>query len=503
MATPRRAGARPASPDPAARRAKPASGGRREGSAALLRSLPQIDDLLKRPDLAAAVVRHGRPLVVTLLRTRLEALRAETRAGGLASQHLAGSIADLGPWVEAEAATRTASSILPVVNATGVILHTNLGRAPLSAEALRRVVEVAGSYSTLEYDRASGRRGSRSAHLDRVATLLFPGQALHVVNNNAAALMLALNSLAEGREVVVSRGELVEIGGSFRIPDIMRKSGAILREVGTTNRTRIQDYERAIGDRTGLLLKVHPSNYRIVGFTAEVPLAAVAQLGRRRRLPVLMDQGSGNLLDLTRFGIRGEPSVQEALADRADLVCCSGDKLLGGPQAGLLVGRPPLIRRTRENPLSRALRIDKLTYAALEATLLEHARGAPQEGLPTLRMIALGREAIEARARLVAEGVGRKAGGALELRVEPGESLLGGGSAPQEGLPTSLITVRAPSLSSRSLEERLRRFDPPVLGRIEGRRLILDLRTVPPEQDDTIVAALLAAAADPDARTRH
>jgi len=464
------------------------------------------------PVVHSLAVSYGRDSVVDAARVVLDRLRQEITSGLLDEDALELALSGLAGAVANQLRQALGYSLRSVINATGVILHTNLGRAPLGEAAIEHIRETAASYSNLEFDVSAGARGKRDVHVERLFQRLLTEEVKNgaqrnistiAVNNNAAAVLLALNTLADGGEVIVSRGELVEIGGSFRIPDIMRKSGAILREVGTTNRTRIQDYERAIGDRTGLLLKVHPSNYRIVGFTAEVPLAAVAQLGRRRRLPVLMDQGSGNLLDLTRFGIRGEPSVQEALADGADLVCCSGDKLLGGPQAGLLVGRPPLIRRTRENPLSRALRIDKLTYAALEATLLEHARGAPQEGLPTLRMIALGREAVEARARLVAERVGRKAGGALELRVEPGESLLGGGSAPQEGLPTSLITVRAPSLSSRSLEERLRRFDPPVLGRIEGRRLILDLRTVPPEQDDTIVAALLAAATDPEARTRH
>ncbi len=364
-----------------------------------LRSIPQVSALLDQEAFVTIAARHGRDLVVALLRERLEETRRLARARRIDAVTLQERLTSLPAWLEREAIVRTASSIRPVVNATGVILHTNLGRAVLSDASVRRITEVARAYTTLEYDLPRGRRGSRASHLDRLFALLFPGRAAHVVNNNAAATLLALNSLAEGREVVVSRGELVEIGGSFRIPDIMRKSGAILREVGTTNRTRLGDYERALGAGTGLLMKVHPSNYRIIGFTAEVPLKEVAALGRRRGLPVLMDQESGNLLDLAAFGIRGEPSVQESLQAGSGVVCFSGDKILGGPQAGILVGRPDLIGRMRDNPLSRALRVDKMTYAALEETLVEYVRGRAAERLPVARMIALTREAIEARGR--------------------------------------------------------------------------------------------------------
>jgi L-seryl-tRNA(Ser) seleniumtransferase len=312
-----------------------------------------------------------------------------------------------------------------------------------------------------------------------------------VVNNNAAAVLLALNTVAEGREVIVSRGELVEIGGSFRIPDIMRKSGAILREVGTTNKTRLADYERAIGPQTALLLKVHPSNYRIVGFTAQVSLREVASLGRRRRIPVLMDQGSGNLLDLGRYGVRDEPGVGDALSAGADLVCCSGDKLLGGPQAGLLIGRPGLIKRTRENPLSRALRVDKITYAALEAALLEYLRGSAVDDLPVMRMIALTPEAIAQRAERLARAVSSGAAGHLDIEVVSGGSLLGGGSAPEETLPTALLALRSRQLSARVIEERLRGGSTPIIARIEGKRVLLDLRTVPEEADGMVAQALL------------
>jgi L-seryl-tRNA(Ser) seleniumtransferase len=480
----------------AARRAAPPRG------PAALRALPPVNDLLEGDDLRASAARHGRALVLRLVRERLAAIRAGARLGGAGEAEVRASLEGLSAWVEAEARSRTGSSIRPVVNATGVVLHTNLGRAVLAEEALRRMAEVAGSYTTLEYDLETGRRGSRSTHLDRLFTLLFPGHAAHVVNNNAAAVLLALNTLAEGREVVVSRGELVEIGGSFRIPDIMRKSGAVLREIGTTNKTRLADYERALGKSTGLLLKVHPSNYRIVGFTAEVPLAEVAALARRKRLPLLYDQGSGVLLDLGPYGVRGEPPVEQALREGADVVSFSGDKMLGGPQAGILVGRPDLIRRMKENSLSRALRVDKLTYAALESCLLAYVRGTAAERLPAVRMVARDADSIGSRARALAGRVASRAGEALELSVEPGGSLLGGGSAPEITLPTVLLAVAARGLSARAIEERLRRSDPPVIARIEDGRVLLDLRTVLEEQEPAIEAALLALAAGPRAVRR-
>jgi L-seryl-tRNA(Ser) seleniumtransferase len=459
--------------------------------AVLLRRLPQIDDLLRRDALAALVERHGRRLVTALLRREVEALRRRVRGGSVREEDLPGEVEALAGVIAVEAAARTTPSLRPVINATGVVLHTNLGRAPLSEAAARRVYDIAGAYSTLEYDQERGRRGTRLAQLGHLLELLFPDSAAHVVNNCAAAVLLALNTLAEGREVVVSRGELVEIGGSFRIPDIMRKSGALLREVGTTNRTRLRDYERAIGPRTGLLLKVHPSNYRIVGFTAQATLQEVAALGRRRRIPIMLDQGSGNLTDLRTQGLAGEPTVYEALADGADLVTCSGDKLLGGPQAGLLIGRPALIRRVRDNPLSRALRIDKMTVAALEITLGEHLRDRARDTLPVLVMTTMTQEAIEGRARRVLEAVGTRAP-SLRLAVIPGASVTGGGAAPGEGLKTALIAISSLRLSARQLEERLRRFQPPVIARIETGKVLLDLRTVLPGQDATLAEVLRA-----------
>jgi L-seryl-tRNA(Ser) seleniumtransferase len=481
---------------PVARSTPPRAGGPISGREAL-RSLPQMHQVLEREDVRQVGARHGRALVAALVRDRLQELRGMIRSRALDAKALQESLAGLADWAEGEVRSRTTSTMRPVVNATGVVLHTNLGRAVLSEAAARRVVEVARGYTTLEYDLGRGRRGSRSAHLERFLDLIFPGRAFHVVNNNAAAVLLALNTLAEGKEVIVSRGELVEIGGSFRIPDILRKSGAILKEVGTTNKTRLQDYERAIGERTGLLLKVHPSNYRIVGFTAHVPLLEVSGLAKRRGLPVLMDQGSGNLLDMKTYGLQGEPSVHEALAAGADVVCFSGDKMLGGPQAGLIVGKPDLLKKMKENPLSRALRVDKMTYAALETTILEHARGSAATGLPVIRMIAETRETIERRARLLAEEVEKRALGKLVVRVVPGVSLVGAGSAPEEGLPTALLAVTAPERRASALEARLRAWTPPVIARIEEGQVLLDLRTVLEGQDRIVGEALVSMIAEP------
>jgi L-seryl-tRNA(Ser) seleniumtransferase len=453
-----------------------------------------MNDLLQAPETRLAAARHGRGLIAMLLRERLSALRAAARRGTMGESEVAAAAAGLPGWAEAEARARTASDFVTVINATGVVLHTNLGRAPLSAEAIGRVAEVAAHYSTLEYDLKRGRRGSRGAHLDRLLRLLFPGHASLVVNNNAAAVLLALNTLALEREVIVSRGELVEIGGSFRVPEILAKSGALLREVGTTNRTRLSDYERAVGPRTALLLKVHPSNYRVIGFTASVPIADLAALARRKRRPLLMDQGSGNLTDLAAHGVRDEPTVQEALAAGADIVCFSADKLLGGPQAGILVGRPALIDEMRGNPLARALRPDKMIFAALESVLRAHARGAAPAELPVLRMITLPPGAIEARARRLVDRVRAQTGVRIELSLRPGLSVTGGGSAPGEGLPTTLVAARAAGAGAQALEERLRRRPLPVIARVEAGDVLLDLRTVSEEQDALLADALAEAA---------
>ncbi len=461
-------------------------------SRADLRRLPKIDALLRLPAVEALSEAHGRERVAVLLREMVEELRSEIVAGHASGDRVGRWTEEVGEILRRRLESELRSLLVPVLNATGVLVHTNLGRSPLSPAAIERMVSVAGGYSTLEYDLEKGRRGSRSVHARRLLGRIFPGADCHVVNNNAAAVLLALNTLAEGKEVVVSRGELVEIGGSFRIPDVMRKGQAVLREVGTTNRTRISDYEEAIGPSTGLLLKVHTSNYRIVGFTTQVALAELAALGKRRALPVMVDEGSGSLTDLAGKGMDEEPSVQRLLADGADIVTFSGDKLLGGPQAGILVGRPDLIERIRKNPLSRALRAGKITFAALEATLAAHLAGRAAKELPVLRMLEETAESVERRARRCAGAVEDRTGGAVRAEVVPGASLVGGGAAPTARIPTSLLVVRSGDRSPGDLEDALRRGDPPVIARIESDRLVLDLRTVPEDREEALVRAIAA-----------
>lgn len=455
--------------------------------------LPSVDDLLRAPELAPLVAREGQPAVADSVRVVLGLLREEINNGRLAGAE-AVQIA-LSGVVEAVAHRLRAAmefSLKPVINATGVILHTNLGRAPLSQAALRHISEVAGRYSNLEFDIAAGARGKRDVHVERLFSQLLnqdgvSGVRTVVVNNCAAAVMLALNSLAEGGEVIVSRGELVEIGGSFRVPDVMAKSGAVLREVGTTNRTRIQDYERAITDKTRLLLRVHRSNFAIIGFTEQAPLEELAALGRKRGVPVMEDLGGGAMLPLRSLGVN-ESGVADSLRAGVDLVTYSGDKMLGGPQAGLLSGNADLIKRLRANPLFRALRVDKLTYAALEATLQEYARQAHDE-IPFVRMMRVSAGQIRERAAALLEKITLAA--KLRAEIISGESLVGGGSAPTSTLPTFLLAITAQSLSADELSARLRMSNPAVVGRVEEGRVLLDLRTVFEVEDQELARALM------------
>jgi L-seryl-tRNA(Ser) seleniumtransferase len=457
-----------------------ASSRKDSAAGALYRRLPAVDDLLRRPAIVALEPRLSHTLVVDAVRGVLEELRAQIgREAALAGDEIdpARIEARILSRIEAE----LAFSLRAVINATGVVLHTNLGRAPLSVAAMDHVREVSAQYSNLEYDLAAGARGRRDVHAGRLLERVLGAEAALVVNNNAAAVYLVLHTLARGGEAIVSRGELVEIGDGFRIPDIMAESGAALREVGTTNRTRLADYERAINERTRLLMTVHPSNFRIIGFAGRPALAELVELGRRVRLPVYEDLGSGCLVDLAPFGLK-EPLAQESLAAGADVITFSGDKLLGGPQAGLIAGRREFLERIRRNPLYRALRVDKLTLAALEATLGAVLRGAFDE-IPSLRMI---------RAAALS---GELQGGEVEIGVEPGESLVGGGSTPAQHLPTWLVTLASLRSSAAQVEERLRRPPAglPVVARVEGDRVVLDLRTVFPEQESALLAALIAA----------
>jgi len=377
----------------------------------------------------------------------------------------------------------------PVINATGVIINTNLGRAPLSSEALQAVQRVAGGYSNLEYELEAGERGSRHTHVAALICELTGAEAALVTNNNAAAVLLALSALAMGREVIISRGQLVEIGGGFRIPDVMRQSGCQLVEVGTTNRTRISDYEAALSERTALLLAVHPSNFRIVGFTEFTPVSELADLAHRYGLLVMDDLGSGCLLASERFGLAHEPMPQESIAAGADVVCFSGDKLLGGPQAGILVGKASVLARIARHPLMRAVRIDKMTLAALEATLRHYQRNEVETHIPTWRMISARPERIASRATNWASELRARG---IQARTQQGESTVGGGSLPGETLPTTLLALDAAhiELSLDELAKRLRLRSTPIVTRILRDTLLLDPRTVLEEQDQDLVRAL-------------
>jgi L-seryl-tRNA(Ser) seleniumtransferase len=458
----------------------------------LYRLLPSVDDLLRHSEILPLIELEGQPAVVEAVRAALAQLRQEISAGHLNHEKaVALAIAGLPDGIARQLHAAMEFSLRPVINATGVVLHTNLGRAPLAESALRRISEVAGRYSNLEFDIAEGQRGKRDVHAERLFSRLLNQEGVSgirtvVVNNCAAAVMLALNSLAESGEVVVSRGELVEIGGSFRVPDVMTKSGAVLREVGTTNRTRIADYERAITEKTRLLLRVHRSNFAIIGFTEQPSLEELVALGRKHNIPVMEDLGSGALLPLRSMGIQ-ESGVPESLRAGVDLVTYSGDKMLGGPQAGLLSGRAELIQRVRSNPLFRALRVDKLAYAALEATLMEYVR-QNYAAIPTVRMMLMPAEEIRRRAEALAAKLRRAPH--LQVEIIAGKSLIGGGSAPDSTLATFLLAVTAASLSADELAARLRGHTPAIVARVEEGRVLLDLRTVF-EHEELVVAKAL------------
>jgi len=461
----------------------------------LYRMLPSVDELLQSAALTPLIAREGQPAVADATRTILSRLREEITARRLtASAMMETAIAGLQDAIARELSRAMQFSLRPVINATGVILHTNLGRAPLAQSALQRVLEVAGRYSNLEFDIAAAERGKRDTHVERLFSRLLnqdgvSGARTVMVNNCAAAVMLALNSLAESGEVIVSRGELVEIGGSFRVPDVMNKSGAILREVGTTNRTRIEDYERAINEKTKLLLRVHRSNFAIIGFTEQPSLEELCALGNKHKIPVMEDLGGGALVPLRTYGVN-ESGVAESLRAGVDMVTYSGDKMLGGPQAGMLSGRESLIKEVRANPMFRALRVDKLTYAVMEATLMEYIR-QNHDAIPFLHMMQLSADQIKTRA----EALQQKLAAAKHLRTEivEGESLVGGGSAPTSKLPTFLLAITADSLSADELAARLRGADTPIVTRVDEGRVLVDLRTVFEAEEAEVMNALEAA----------
>lgn len=453
-----------------------------------LRDLPSIDRLLRAPGAAELIDAFGRGPATDALRAALDETRAALRDGN-------GHGEGVPPDWELVAAARErlerelAPTLRPVINATGVIIHTNLGRAPLGDAALAAAAEAAAGYATLEYDLASGRRGSRAVHAERLLTRLTGAAAALVVNNNAAAVLLMLSALCRGREVLISRGQLVEIGGGFRIPDVMAQSGARLVEVGTTNRTRVSDYAGAITPDTAAILVVHHSNYKIVGFTGEPGLAELAELARAQDLLLLFDQGSGALLDTTAHGLAPEPTVLDGLRAGCDVVAFSGDKLLGGPQAGILAGRADLIDRARRHPLARAVRADKLALAALAATLTQYLTGRAGE-IPVWRMIARPLDDIAAEAEAWAAQL-RAAG--LDATTAPEQSFVGGGSLPGESLPTRVVVIDPGEIGADALAARLRAAPTPVIARIRDGRLLMDPRTVLPGQAEALLRTVISS----------
>ena len=452
----------------------------------ILQLLPSVGKVLQHDSVQELIRDYSQPLVVDEVQAHLNQLRTSVQSGHLSEEDLSREISELDSNLRSRLKARLAPSLRMVINATGVMIHTNIGRAPLSPEAAAAIQAIATGYSNLEYSLKEGRRGHRDIHFQGTISRLLGSEAATVCNNNAAAVLLILNTLAQGKEVLVSRGELVEIGGSFRIPAIMERSGAILKEVGTTNKTKISDYRDALNEKTALILRVHPSNYKIVGFTHRPQISELAALARERHIPLAEDAGSGLLFSSTHPALKEEPSVESVLAADTDLVCFSGDKLLGGPQAGIIVGKKPLIDAIRQNPLMRACRVDKMTYAALEWTLNQYETNAYSTTLPVWRMLLAESEEIQGRALRLADLLETRG---FQVALKPGVSLIGGGSAPEVEIPTFVLAVTSKEHSVNQMERHLREFATPVLARIEDDQLILDLRTVFPEQEATIVSA--------------
>ena len=447
-----------------------------EGAQGLLRTLPAVEKLLASPALEHVIQRYNRTYITEKTRTVLATLRQEILEGSVITKPDEATIAQ---QIEAAIAREDRSPLRSVVNATGTVLHTNLGRALLAPAAIDEIVRVASTPVTLEYDLTEAGRGDRDEIIEDDILALTGAEAATVVNNNAAAVLLALNTLAEGKEGIVSRGELVEIGGSFRIPDVMRKSGVILREVGTTNRTWMTDYAEAIIPQTGVLLKVHPSNYRIIGFTSSVTLDELVALGRTHQIPVMEDLGAGALVDLSAYGLPKEPVVAERVASGADVVTFSGDKLLGGPQAGLIVGRKEFITQIKKNPFKRALRPGKLTLAALSATLRLYRRTPDLlVAFPTLRWLTRPQAEMDAIAAQIVSLLQTRLGEGFTITVEDTYAQIGSGTLPEENLPSRAIVIRHSQLAANKIADRFRTSDPPILGRIHNGAFLLDLRGI-------------------------
>jgi len=457
----------------------------------MLRSLPAVDELLRQEAISEAVETYPRMLVVRAVRNVLDRNRQAILNGKAVFDSQGFELANLVMEILAEIQHLASFTLRRVINGTGIIVHTNLGRSLLCQDALERLQLIGSGYSNLEYDLEAGRRGSRYVHAEAILCEITGAEGALVVNNNAGAVVLVLNTLAQGKEVVVSRGQLVEIGGSFRIPDIMSRSGARLREVGCTNRTHLSDYEGAIGPETALLLDVHASNYQIVGFTAEVGLEELVELGRKHAVPVMQDLGSGCFVDVTPFGLQGEPLVQDTVGSGADVITFSGDKLLGGTQAGIILGKREFIAELRRNPLTRALRVDKLTLAALEATLrLYRDEDTAIQAIPTLRMIATDQKTLADRAQGLVQALRANIPESIEVEIMDGSSLVGGGALPTQTLPTKLVAISSKELSAARLGAHFRGYVLPIIGRVEQELFLLDVRTLQPGDEEAIVAAV-------------
>ena len=458
----------------------------------VLRSIPSVDKILECDDIKMVLQKYSRGIVLKAIQKKLERVRQQVRVVQEPLPHNEQIMVDItGREIEEEIRSFSTPHLEKVVNATGVVLHTNLGRSLLAEEVIENLKRISCSYSNLEYDLEKGQRGSRYSHVEEVLREISGAEAAFVVNNNAGAVLLTLNTLASGKEAIISRGELIEIGGSFRIPDIMKRSGALMVDVGTTNKTHLSDYEEAISDNTAVLLKVHTSNYRIVGFTSEVDLSSLIELGTGYHLTVVNDLGSGCLIDFSPYGLAHEPTVQEVVKTGVDVVTFSGDKLLGGPQAGIIVGKKAILNKLIKNPLNRALRIDKLTLAALESTLrLYIDRETVTERIPTLKMITLPLEKIEKRAFDFLGRLHKTIPDHVEIQVMDDSSQVGGGALPAQQLPTKVIALSSKLFSVQDLEKRLRENRPSIITRINRDQLRIDLRTVNEKEEEIIETSL-------------
>jgi len=463
-----------------------------EGKQEQLSKIPPVDELLKSPYGKKWLASCQRRIVLRAIREVLDTKRKWILKG-----HSDDLSADLiAADIEKAIKELSAFKLKPLINATGIVIHTNLGRSILSDRVIEHITATARSYSNLEYEISTGKRGKRYSHIKDIIKELTGAEDAVVVNNNAAAVLICLDTFAKGREAIVSRGELVEIGGSFRIPEVMKASGVILREVGTTNKTHISDYENALCGNTALLLKVHQSNYRVIGFTEEVPVEKLVKLGKEYKIPVAADLGSGCMIDLRKYGIYGEPTVQDVIKTGVDVVTFSGDKLLGGPQAGIIIGREKLIQKIQENPLLRAMRIDKMTLASLEATLMQYLEEEKAvKEIPTLRMLTESPDTIKKRAKKILASLKKDVLNQAKLEVAPDQSQAGGGSLPELNFPTFVVSVQPLSISVNELEKRLRLGNPTVIARIKDNTLLVDARTVQDREIKELVSCVKAALA--------